>query len=86
MKERMKRIIKKDINMRKSKDLENSKNLEDGIENKTKINDDDEKLMTPKDYVALAVALFSIFLPWALIFGLIYALVIFILTKFWLGA
>lgn len=82
----MKRIIKKDINMRKSKDLENSKNLEDGIENKTKINDDDEKLMTPKDYVALTLALFSIFLPWALIFGLIYALVIFILTKFWLGA
>ncbi|HOJ08989.1 MAG TPA: hypothetical protein PK733_00140 [Clostridiales bacterium] len=44
------------------------------------------KLMTFKDYVALFMALLSILLPWVLIFGAIFALVVFLLTRFWLKA
>ncbi|NSW91418.1 MAG: hypothetical protein HPY74_12230 [Firmicutes bacterium] len=74
-KEKLKKLIK-DRRL-----IASDNSLKDDIRIK---DDENAEAMTLKDYVALVLALLSLFLPWALIFSGIYALVIFLLTKFWL--
>jgi ABC-type multidrug transport system permease subunit len=54
-------------------------------ENKNKHNDNDDKLEF-KDIIAIIIAQFQVLIPIALIAGLVFGVILFILTKFWMKA
>jgi ABC-type multidrug transport system permease subunit len=54
-------------------------------DNKNKHNDNDVKLEF-KDIIAIIIAQFQVLIPIVLIVGLVFGLILFILTKFWMKA
>lgn len=89
-KNRKNRIIK---TIRKDTDIidyiDNSNNTDninnvDNIDNTSNIDNIEESIMTFKDYIALTLATISILLPWVILFAAVFAILIYLFTKFWL--